>query len=252
MNSPSYQFSRRLVAELDCGIVHPVDQSTPIESMAIFCHGYGAGGDDLVGLAQEILQIAAPTAGTMLVFPAAPLSLEDEGMPGGRAWWHLSIQRLLSAIEDGQYELVRSEVPDGIDEARIKLTATVQQLLEENRLKESNLLLGGFSQGAMLSMDVATRGLENPPAAMTLFSGCLICERQWKPGVARLSSTKIFQSHGRLDPILPLQTGKWLTDLLSENGCEVDFKEFNGVHTIPMESIEKSAHLLAQLTEASS
>lgn len=231
-------------------MVRPSGNDRPIRSVAVFCHGFGASGDDLVGLAGELLQIAPSDEATMLVFPAAPISLEDEGIPGGRAWWRLSIQRLLSAIEDGHYELVREEVPQGIDDARQMLVETVYTLLDENELDESRLLLGGFSQGAMLSVDVACRGLKQPPAKLCLFSGCLICERQWKSTAARLAQTQILQSHGRIDPILPLQTGKWLTEMLRSAGCQVDFVEFNGVHTIPVQAIEKTAQMLAQLTNA--
>lgn len=230
-------------------MVHPIDESQAISSMAVFCHGFGAGGDDLVGIASEILQIAAPEHGTMLVFPAAPISLDDQGMPGSRAWWLLSIQRLLSAIEDGRYEQVRDEIPSGIDAAREALVESIQELLDESNLDESRLLLGGFSQGAMLAVDVAVRGLETPPKQLCLYSGCLICESVWKPRANRLNDTEIYQSHGRLDPILPLQTGRWLTDMLQEAGCTVESHEFDGVHTIPMDAIEKTASMLARITD---
>ena len=47
--------------------------------IVVLVHGFGAPGDDLVPLADEI---SAP-AGTRFVFPAAPLSLG----PDSRAWW---------------------------------------------------------------------------------------------------------------------------------------------------------------------
>ncbi len=250
MNEPKYQFERSTLGELECGIVRPVDREAQIECLAVLCHGFGAGGDDLVGLAGEVLQVLPPDHNVMMVFPAAPLSLEDQGMPGGRAWWLLSIQRLISALEDGRFELVREEEPAGIDDARQKLCVCIETALQMSDLDASRLLLGGFSQGAMLSMDVACRGLPTPPAAMCLYSGCLICERQWRSTASKLESTDIFQSHGRLDPVLPLQTGKWLTELLAACGCNVDYFEFNGVHTIPMEAIEKTAHQMTKLCQS--
>ncbi len=248
MTDIKYQFSRRQIGALQCGVVHPTDDRH-ISSVAVFCHGFGAGGDDLVGLASEILQVAPSDQACMLVFPAAPLSLDDQGMPGGRAWWLLSVQRLLSALEDGRYEQVRAEEPSGIDSAREQLVETIQIVLAENQLDESRLLLGGFSQGAMLSVDTALRGLERPPAKLCLYSGCLICEPRWKPLASRLKETEIFQSHGRMDPILPLQTGLWLTELLQEAGCELECFEFSGVHTIPMEAIERTALMLTKLSQ---
>lgn len=249
--NPEYQFERAQIGSLDCGIVRPADESAEIGSLTVFCHGFGAGGDDLVGLAPELLQIAPLPKPTLMLFPAAPLSLEDEGIPGGRAWWNLSIQRLVDALEEGRYESIREEEPAGIDAAREQLCETISTVLERHALNYDQLMLGGFSQGAMLSMDAACRGLPEPPGALCLFSGCLICERQWKPQVHRLSKTSILQSHGRIDPILPIQTGKWLTELLQAGGCEVDFIEFLGAHTIPFEAIEHAAKLMAEVGKPS-
>ncbi len=248
MGTIEYAFERKRLGQLDCGIVRPRPTEAQPRSLVVLCHGYGAGGDDLVGLAPEILQIAPLEAPTMMVFPAAPLTLDDEGIPGGRAWWKLSIQRLLDAIDAGQYERVREEEPPGIDAARSLLSEVVTAALDESKLDESRLILGGFSQGAMLSMDTACRGLVHPPACMLLFSACLVCEKHWRLGAKRLKDTQIMQSHGRIDPILPLQTGKWLTELLEEAGCSVDYIEFDGVHTIPVEAIEQAAQFLAKIT----
>ena len=148
-------------------------------------------------------------------------------------------------MESGQFEQIREEVPEGLDEARESLTETISIALDGVKLSERNLLLGGFSQGAMLAMDTACRGLKDPPAALCLYSGALICERFWKANAARLSACNIVQSHGRQDPILPFTAGAWLRDLLLNAKCKVDFIDFNGPHTIPMAAIERTARLLA-------
>ncbi len=257
MNTLNYRAQRERIGSLDCVVVAPVVAESPddadhgppvsITRVAVFCHGFGAGGDDLVGLAGELLQLMTTDSGTMLVFPAAPLSLEEQGMPDGRAWWMLSIQRLVSAMEDGRYEQIRQEVPPGIDQARQKLTEVIQIVLERCGLNESQLLLGGFSQGAMLAVETALRGLQKPPAKLCLYSGALICESLWKPLAERLAGTQIIQSHGRFDPILPLQTGLWLREMLQAAECSVEFIEFNGPHTIPHTAIERTAEMLSHL-----
>jgi len=246
-----YHAVREKLGELDCVSIRP-EGNDPCVAVGVFCHGFGAGGDDLVGLAAEILQVAAPERPVSLICPAAPLSLDDQGMPGSRAWWLLSIQRLISAMENGRYEQVREEVPEGIAEARKQLTNTIQLALQANGLNASQLLLGGFSQGAMLAVETALLGLAQPPQQLCLYSGALICETRWKPVAARLKTTTIYQSHGRIDPILPLQTGIWLRDMLQDAGCSVKFTEFNGPHTIPTTAIEQTAQMLAKLAAAHS
>ncbi|HAA52174.1 MAG TPA: phospholipase, partial [Planctomycetaceae bacterium] len=37
---------------------------------------------------------------------------------------------------------------------------------------------------------------------------------------------------------------EWLRDLLDDSGLEVEFLEFPGIHTIPMEAVEKMGSLL--------
>ncbi len=244
MSELVYRAKREKLGKLNCVVVQP-DGTAPIEKVAVFCHGFGAPGDDLVGIAQELLNECKSDVPTQLIFPAAPLTLDAQGMPGARAWWMLSIARLIAAMESGEFEQIREEVPEGIDDARAGLTETIEIALERTQLTVRNLLLGGFSQGAMLSMDVACRGLKEPPAALCLYSGALICKQLWKASVARLGQCKILQSHGRGDTILPFIAGVWLRDMLLEAQCKVDFAEFAGAHTIPMVAITRTARLLA-------
>jgi len=87
-----YRAKRERLGKLDCVVVQP-DGVDPIEKVAVFCHGFGAPGDDLVGIAQELLSESGSESPMQLIFPAAPLSLDAQGMPGARAWWLLSVAR---------------------------------------------------------------------------------------------------------------------------------------------------------------
>lgn len=247
MSKLRYRPMRERIGDLECTTVKS-DQSPA--AVAIFCHGFGATGEDLVGLAPDLLQSRQRTEPVELIFPAGLISLADEGYAEGRAWWKLSIQQFLSAIESGQYEIVREQSPPGIEEARTALTRTIELALSRSGLDNSRLLLGGFSQGAMLAMECACCGLNASPGGMALFSGCLIREPFWKTGIERLKNTKVVQSHGSLDPILPLRTGLWLRDFLRANGCEVEFLQFQGPHTISGDAIEISAALLDEIAES--
>ena len=76
----NYQATRERLGPLDCVIVAPevTDKATPrIAALGVFCHGFGASGEDLLGLAGELLKLASTDAGIMLVLPAAPHSLEE-------------------------------------------------------------------------------------------------------------------------------------------------------------------------------
>jgi phospholipase/carboxylesterase len=173
-----------------------------------------------------------------MVFPEAPIDLGDFGMDGGRAWWPLNMAKLLAMAQSNNFDAIRNEIPPGLDEARESLVDAINAMSTRFGLSTRRLILGGFSQGAMLAADVAIRGLECPPERLVLFSGAMICESVWKQNATSLKSTTVFQSHGFQDPILPMQTGRWLSEFMSEHAKLATFHTFRGGHGIPPESIE--------------
>ncbi|HEY3817377.1 MAG TPA: hypothetical protein VGL81_09415 [Polyangiaceae bacterium] len=193
--------------------------------LVVLLHGFGAPGDDLAPLWRVI---DAP-AMTRWAFPAAPLALEGMGF-GGRAWWMVDIERLVGAGERGDREPLAREVPPGMSEARAQLVTVLDEL--EARLKPSKVVLGGFSQGAMLSCDVALR-TERPLAGVALLSGTLVARDDWAPLAARRRGLPVFQSHGTEDPMLPYAQAEKLRDLLREGGADVTWVPFRGGHAIP-------------------
>ena len=59
------------------------------------------------------------------------------------------------------------------------LMALVDELGRGTGLAPGRIVLGGFSQGAMVATDVALR-LEEPPAALVVLSGTLLCQDEWR------------------------------------------------------------------------
>lgn len=193
---------------------------------AVLLHGFGAPGDDLVGLAGGL----GLPRGSTLLFPEAPLDLAAlTGMAaygGARAWWLIDFARIERMLARGETRDLPREVPDGLAEARAKVVALLESLDAEK------VILGGFSQGAMLSMDVALH-TTRPLAGVVLLSGTLTAEDVWRPRMKARAGLDVFQSHGTEDPLLPYAIAERLRDLLGESGMHVDFHSFDGGHTIP-------------------
>jgi phospholipase/carboxylesterase len=228
------------IGPLACRVFQQSD--SPPELLVVMCHGFGAPGDDLVPLAPDLVRRRPELAHTRFVFPAAPLSLSSLG-PGygnGRAWWMLDMERLMS-LSPVEY---RAEVPEGLAAARRALLAVLDELTRSTGLPRSKCVLSGFSQGAMLATDVALR-LEEAPAALGILSGTLISEVQWRAKAAARKGLRVFQSHGREDPLLPYLNAEALRDLLSGAGLDVAFLPFEGGHGIPLEAVEGLADLLS-------
>jgi phospholipase/carboxylesterase len=192
----------------------------------VLLHGFGAPGTDLVPL-WRVLDVPRETR---FVFPAAPL--ETHMMPGAdsRAWWNIDMVRLQSAMERGELRDLSAEEPEGLAEARQTMDAFLRALAEE--LAPNKLVLGGFSQGAMLSVDVALR-TEHRPAALVILSGTLLAEKIWVSRMKALAGLPVFQSHGADDPLLPYALAERLKEELTAAGARVTFEAFRGGHEIP-------------------
>lgn len=220
------------------------------KTLVVALHGYGAPGDDLVPLLESWVHfLGTQVDGVRFVFPAALHSLSELGIPGGRAWWPINMQRLMDLVEAGDFLELCVHEPPGIDEARAALTESLDLMLKALDTDANHLILGGFSQGAMLSMDTALRGLETPPAGLFLFSGMLICQQAWQSNLSRLVHTKVVQSHGSLDPILPFAAAEQLHALLKVAGVPTEFVPFQGGHTLTLEALEASARVISDVIE---
>ena len=214
-----------------------VERAADPRLTVVLLHGFGAPGDDLVALGQYI---AAPVR---FVFPEAPIELG--GLYGdSRAWWRLDLARLEEDLRTGKIHDRRAEVPEGLDAVRGQMMQFLDDVHERFALDTKQLALGGFSQGAMLALDIALHR-EVPPAALVLMSGTLLAEPVWQPRMPRLSGMPVFQSHGLHDALLPFSIAELLRDELRGAGAKVDWCAFHGGHEIPPAVLDGVGTLLA-------
>ena len=204
--------------------------------VVVLLHGWGAPGDDLVPLGPEI---DAPR-GTRFVFPEAPLSFQM-GFGDSRGWWVLDIERRQREIAAGRARDLSREVPRGLAEARVKVVALLDEL--ERRSGARQVVLGGFSQGAMLACDVALR-TGRPLAGLVLLSGTLLAQDEWTPLMPKRKGLRVFQSHGSADPLLPSFMAEQLRDLLTQAGLSVEWVRFRGGHEIPEVVLDRLGRFL--------
>jgi len=231
---------------LSAYVAHDLAPGEQPRLAVVLCHGYGAPGTDLVGLARPLLDGTEGDERPVFIFPAAPLDLAIIGMPSGRAWWPVDLDRLLNEPTPALLADFRRACPPGLPEARDKLVRLLAEAGQHFGLAADRFLLGGFSQGSMLATDVALR-LKKPPAALCVLSGALIDEEEWKPLAAERGRLRVLQSHGRHDSILPFPMGEALRDLLTKSGLAVDFLPFAGDHEIPDAAVARLAKMIHEL-----
>lgn len=195
--------------------------------VVMLLHGFGAPGDDLVPLAEVI---DAP-AGTRWIFPEAPLSL-NMGFGDSRAWWIIDFARIQEDRAAGRIRDLSVEVPQGLALARERMLTFLKELPRQLPIDYKKTVIGGFSQGAMLTCD-AMLHTAYPFAGLVQLSGNLLAKEVWTPRMPKRKGFSVFQSHGLQDDILPNVGAERLRDALHRAGLSVEWHSFRGGHEIP-------------------
>lgn len=195
--------------------------------LVVLFHGFGAPGTDLVGL-WRMLRVPSRVR---FAFPEAPLSLPEFPFPA-RAWWHIDLSRFEHPISETEALARMDEVPEGLASAREHATACLDALQARLGVSGDKIVVGGFSQGAMVACDLALADTR-PLAGLALLSTTLISAASWRTRMPARCHLPVFQSHGREDPLLPYRAAELLRDRWTQAGAQVEFVEFRGGHEIP-------------------
>jgi phospholipase/carboxylesterase len=232
---------------LTCHVVDALPEGTVPRCVVVLCHGYGAPGTDLVPLSQLYLHQPKLAGAVQFLFPEAPLSLEDLGLPDGRAWWPIDMRRLQMAAALGTFRELRKDCPPELLVSRKLLLGLIQDWSAKVGVPLSQFILGGFSQGSMLATDV-TLQLDENPAGLVILSGTLLNEEEWRKRATLHRTLHVLQSHGTNDPVLPFEAAGMLRDLLNQAGADVEFLSFSGGHEIPNKILDRLSTFLSEAT----
>jgi phospholipase/carboxylesterase len=195
--------------------------------LVVLLHGFGAPGNDLVALSEYL---DAP-AGTRFLFPEAPISI-PMGFGDSRAWWMIDMARIQADRAMGKSRDMSNESPRGLSEAREHMKTLLIDIHRTFGADPAHTVLGGFSQGAMLSCDALLHSTQ-PYAGLIQLSGTLIAKQEWNPLMVKRMGLPVFQSHGTQDPILDYPMAERLRDEFLQAKMQVDWQPFRGGHEIP-------------------
>ncbi|MBX3503057.1 MAG: dienelactone hydrolase family protein [Alphaproteobacteria bacterium] len=209
--------------ELEGPVHAPAGGGQP-RKLAILLHGYGADGNDLIGLAEPLAPLMPD-----VVFHAPNAPYPCDGNPFGYQWFGIS--RL-----DPHLMLagVRGSAPF--------VEAFLDAKLAEYDLSEADTAFIGFSQGTMMSLHVGLRR-EKPLAGIVGFSGLL-------PGIETLpdeirSKPPVLLIHGDADPMVPFEMMDRAETALRSLGVTVGSHVARGVgHSIDGQGLEQCARFL--------
>ena len=186
------------------------------DRVVLLFHGYGAPGDDMLGLARR-LQAGSNAA---FLLPAGPHVLPS----GGRCW----------ARRDGE----------GLDESRSAVLEALAQV--DRECGGCSIIVGGFSQGGMLASTLLAAPAA-PIAAAVLFSPSSAPEPVLDLEVATPAPTFII--HGRQDDVVAYQEAVNLRVRLEAAGVKVTFVPMDAGHAIPNVALAAASRFLRQLSD---
>lgn len=198
----------------------------------VFFHGYGANMHDLFPLwelwHQDEFNWYFPNG-----IHGVPMGYHE-----GRAWFSIDVESLEKAMREGRHRDMRNSLPPEFEDALKRLEIF---LLELSKTHEQ-LILGGFSQGAMIASHLAMKE-SFATSGLVLLSGALVAEEKF-PKAPR--GIPFYQSHGSSDPILSLEGARDLEKKLHDLNFNGKLHVFRGGHEIPVSVINEVKNFLSQ------
>lgn len=199
-------------------------------NLVVFLHGYGADGKDLIDLANPFA-MAMPNAS--FISPDAPNPCAMS--PSGREWFPID------------------QIPTGAIKASESLLDLIEAEVQNLGLSFKEVILIGFSQGAMMSMQCLLIN-KYQFGAIIGFSGVLRIENieaannQIIKGKHVFAGTPVLLVHGEQDEVVPFESLMNSKNLLNQVGFDVKtLSRPNLGHGIDPEGISAGMELLKKL-----
>lgn len=210
---------------------HPPANGAKAEKIVVMLHGVGSNGQDLIGLAPYFERVAP---GVVFVSPDAPYPYDmlPPYMSGGYQWFSLQDRSPAAMLA-------------GAAQAHSLLSSFLDDQLAQYGLKDSDMVLLGFSQGTMMSLYTGLRRA-NPPAGVLGYSGMLLGAHELSgPDIKKCPVQLI---HGAADDVVPITAYHQSMTALQGAGFDVDGLAVPGLtHSIDASGIEAGAAFLKKV-----
>ncbi len=181
------------------------------EGALILLHGRATDEHDLFGF----LDFLDPDKRLFGITPGAPITDEP---PGGRHWY--------------RFMKVGYPEPESWRQTLGTLAEFLGSELEQRGISWDRTVLGGFSQGGVMSYSLGLGGGRPQPAGLLAMSSFIPTVEGWQPDLAARKTMPVMITHGELDPVISVDFGRKARDLLTEAGLPVTYLESRMPHTI--------------------
>ena len=193
------------------------EKKEKIKNAIILLHGYGGDGADISSIAYTWKRFID---NTIFLCPDGHQSCKLN--PNGFQWFDLS-------IDDQDYVIAEAKKAEKI------LTQYIEQIKEKYNLDNSQIILAGFSQGCMMSINLALTCNQSFKSVIG-FSGKIIDKNDLQKRI--VSKTDVLLFHGDADEVVPPSNLLEAKDFLERNKIKVEVNMIkNCSHHIPIEAL---------------
>jgi len=189
--------------------IRPPNTGSPTGAV-VLTHGRGADAGDL----EPLLALLDPDRRLLGIFPRGPLALP----PGGRHWY---VVREIGFPDPGTFLPTFAELSTYLDD-----------VLTEHELGWERTVLGGFSQGAVMSYALGLAAGRPRPAAILAFSGFIPTVDGFELDLDSRAGLPVAIAHGSDDPVIGVEFARQARERLDEAGLDVGYREDPVGHTI--------------------
>jgi phospholipase/carboxylesterase len=180
------------------------------EGALVLLHGRGTDENDLFPLL-DLLDRERRLVGAT---PRGPLSLP----PGGAHWY---VVRRVGYPD-----------PDTFQPTFERLTGWLDAFLDQHGVAPDRAVLGGFSQGTVMSYALGLGAGRPRPAGILALSGFIPTVDGFELDLENARDLPVAIGHGTADPVIPVQFGRAARERLTEAGARVTYREAPMGHSV--------------------
>jgi phospholipase/carboxylesterase len=197
---------------------------TPAGALVLF-HGRGANEHDLV----PVLEALDPDRRLVGVTPRGPLQLP----PGGAHWY---------VVREIGYPDRDTFLPTFTE-----LSSYLDRTLAEHGIGWERTVLGGFSQGAVMSYALGLATGRPRPAGILAFSGFIPVVNGFELDLESRKGLPVSIAHGTFDPVIGVEFGRQARERLEAAGLDVHYREDTVAHTITPAGLAQAITVLGEV-----
>ena len=183
--------------------------SGPAGALVLF-HGRGTSEHDLVPL----LDVLDPDRRLVGITPRGPLALP----PGGAHWYAVA---RIGFPEQGTFRATYRTV-----------AGWLEAVLADEGIPIDRTIIGGFSQGAVMSYALGLGAGMPAPAGILALSGFMPTVDGFELDLGGRAGLPVAVGHGEYDPVIGVEWGRDARERLTDAGVDLTYREYPLPHAV--------------------